>query len=59
MTQTYKAGQRLEAKYNGSIVTIQRIDPDGGIRVADTQGRTSITSTRQLERLYRPMRGDK
>jgi hypothetical protein len=58
MTQTYREGQRLEAKYNGGVVTIAHIDPDGGVRVIDAQGRTGITSTEQLDRVFRPMRGE-
>jgi hypothetical protein len=55
---SYKVGQRLEAKYNGHIVTVVHVDPDGGVKVTDTSGRTGITSTAHLDRLYRPMRGE-
>jgi hypothetical protein len=54
----YKAGQRLEAKYNGHIVTVVNVDPDGGVKVTDSTGRTGTTSVAQLDRLYRPMRGE-
>jgi hypothetical protein len=55
----YHKGQRLEAKYNGRVITLDAVDPDGGIRVTDSEGLVGITTASMLDRLYRPMRGER
>ncbi|UAJ78334.1 hypothetical protein IT072_13810 [Leifsonia sp. ZF2019] len=54
----YQAGQRLESKYNGSIITLERVDADGGVKASDSAGRIGSTTVTQLDRLYQPVRGE-
>lgn len=52
-----RPGMKLESKYNGHLIIVDSVNPDGGVHITDIDGkRGSSTSAQYLERNYREAR---
>lgn len=56
-TLNLQPGMKLESKYNGHLIVVDSVNPDGGVHITDVSGkRGSNTSVQYLEHNYREAR---